>query len=84
MSFLTQISFNDLLRLREVVRKVHMTYYRDHQITPHEMDKLIEALGPEILEAELKNLVDGQAAANVNGTLLVPSDLPDKKEGEIR
>jgi len=85
MSFLTQISFRDLQRLREVVRKVHMSNFKDDHITVVEMDKIIEALGPEILEAELKNMVDRQGLSDTqNGSWLLPNDLADKKEGEIR
>lgn len=76
MSFLTSISFQDLSRLREVVRRVHMTHYPDRHLNHIEMDRLIEALGPEILEAEIRSLVDGE--------VLIPSDMRDKVEGEVR
>ena len=85
MTFLTSISFKDLERLREVVRKVHMAHYADRHITTREMDMIIETMGPDLLEQQLKSLVDQQGTADTqHGAWLVPEDLPDKKEGEVR
>tara|TARA_R110000822_G_scaffold113041_5_gene244127 strand:+ start:155 stop:316 length:162 start_codon:yes stop_codon:yes gene_type:complete len=53
-----------------------MTHYPDRHLNHIEMDRLIEALGPEILEAEIRSLVDGE--------VLIPSDMRDKVEGEVR
>jgi len=60
MSFITTLSFRDLERLRKVVRKVHMAHYREDQVSDYECDRIIDALGPQVLEWDLKRLVDGK------------------------
>ncbi len=70
-TFLTTLSFQDLQRLRAVVRQVHMRYYKRRHVTDRECDKLIEAWGPKALEADLRRLVDGERA--------IPLDRPDKQ-----
>ena len=60
MSFITTLSFKDLQRLREVVRKVHMAHYREDHVSDYECDRIIDALGPGVLEWDLKRLVDGK------------------------
>lgn len=71
MSFLTTLSFQDLQRLRSVVRQVHMSNYRERHITDRECDKMIEAWGPRALEIDLRRLVDGER--------MIPLDRPDKQ-----
>jgi len=58
MSFVADLNFQDLQRLRAVVKKVHLKNYPTHMITDYEADKLIEALGPEVREAMIKAAVD--------------------------
>ena len=82
MSFLTSLSFSDLERLREVVRKVHMANWPVHQISNRECDKMIDALGPAIFQQEIERMVDHQKDFGVNGVPLVPSDRPDETEAE--
>ncbi len=60
MSFITTLSFRDLERLRKVVRKVHMAHYREDHVSDYECDRIIDALGPQVLEWDLKRLVDGK------------------------
>tara|TARA_R110000823_G_scaffold99584_1_gene214930 strand:+ start:9932 stop:10081 length:150 start_codon:yes stop_codon:yes gene_type:complete len=49
------------------------------------MDMIIETMGPDLMEQQLKSLVDQQGTADTqHGAWLVPEDLPDKKEGEVR
>lgn len=57
-TFLTTLSPNDLNRLRKVVKRIHMAHYPKQHFTDWEADKIIEALGPEILEAQLKESID--------------------------
>ena len=58
MSFLTDISYEDLLLLRKVVRKVWMAYHPPHLQTDKEADKLIESFGPVVQQRIIKRTVD--------------------------
>jgi len=60
MSFLTNLSYDDLSRLREVAKKVFLQYNPPEFYTDREADKIIEAMGPEIMERRLKELIDSQ------------------------
>jgi len=60
MSFLTNLSYDDLSRLREVAKKVFLQYNPSEFYTDREADKIIEAMGPEIMERRLKELIDSQ------------------------
>jgi len=56
-SFLASLKWNDLQRLRRVIRKVHKA--KTHrEIDDKEADRLIEALGPKVVEDRLKMIVD--------------------------
>ncbi len=57
-NWLGSLSFDDLQRLRKVVRLVHMKNYPKRQITNREMDRIIEAIGPRVAEQQLKALID--------------------------
>ena len=83
MSFISSLSWQDLQRLREVVRKVHMANFPEHHIHPYEMDRIIEAVGPVALEQELCALIEGEKSSGVDGAVLVPADRPDMTEEEI-
>lgn len=80
MSFLTTLSFGDLQRLREVVRKVYMSNYESRHVTDVECDKMIDALGQKVLEKEVKRLVDRKRDAGIEGGFLLPDDIPDITE----
>ncbi len=58
MSFISTISSQDLTLLRGIVRKVHLAYVPKEAATDKECDKLIESLGPEIVERMIKFGVD--------------------------
>lgn len=58
-SFLSSLSFHDLQRLRAVVKRVHMRYHPPELYTDREADRIIEALGPQIMEQQVKHAVDG-------------------------
>ena len=60
MSFFTEISLEDLNRLRNVVKTVHMKHYAERHITNYEIDKLIESIGPETAQKMLKVAVDSK------------------------
>jgi hypothetical protein len=55
---LSELSFPDLQRLREVVRRVHLRHYPIEQCTERECDRIIESLLPSTAERLLKKLVD--------------------------
>jgi uncharacterized protein YnzC (UPF0291/DUF896 family) len=82
VSFLTTLSFEDLQRLRECVRKVYMSNYERRHISDFECDKMIDALGQKVLEKEVKRLVDRKGAAGIDGGFLLPDDVPDITEAE--
>jgi hypothetical protein len=63
-SFIAGLSFADLVRLRQIVRKTHMKHYPTSKLTDHEADRIIESLGPRTNEALLKNFVDAQIVAS--------------------
>jgi hypothetical protein len=58
MSFLAELSFKDLQRLRAVVKKEWIRYYPAELYTDREADRLIDAMGPEIAEQQIKRSVD--------------------------
>ena len=58
--FLAGLSRKDLLRLRQVVRVVHFGRFPRSVITDRECDRLIDALGPRVLEHQLKWLIDAR------------------------
>jgi hypothetical protein len=55
---LAELSSQDLQRLREIVRKVHMRYHPTELQTEREADMIIETLLPETAEKLLKRSVD--------------------------
>jgi len=61
MSFLNQLAPEDLRRLREVVKRVHLKHYPKSMVNDYEADKLIEAFGPEVAAQLVKAAVDAKA-----------------------
>jgi|TARA_R110000824_G_scaffold30184_5_gene99634 hypothetical protein len=51
--FLASLSWDSLQKLRRIVKQVHMRHYPTHMSTDYEADKVIEALGPEIMQREV-------------------------------
>jgi hypothetical protein len=64
---LSELSHNDLVRLRRVVRRLHLRYYPEEYVTDHECDRLIETFVPATVERLIKKLVDGKV---VDGNLI--------------
>lgn len=58
MSFISTIGPQDLNLLRGIVRNVHLAYVPKEHATNKECDKLIESLGPEIVEKMIRFGVD--------------------------
>ena len=58
MSFTSTISYQDRMRLRHIVRKVHLSHYPADKLTDVEVDKLIDAWGAETAGNIIKNAVD--------------------------
>jgi hypothetical protein len=46
-TYTSQLSWPDRLKLRAIVRKVHMQHYPTEHCTDKEADRIIEAMGPE-------------------------------------
>jgi hypothetical protein len=58
VSFISTITTQDLTLLRGIVRKVHLRHVPKQHATDKECDKLIESLGPEIVERMIRFGVD--------------------------
>ncbi len=56
--WISQLKYEDLRRLRIVVKKVHMRHYPNEYATVNEIDKLSEAIGPEVAMKQLKEGID--------------------------
>lgn len=57
--FLSELSFNDLQRLRAAVKRVYMQRgYPVELYTDREADRIIESIGPQTAERLIKALVD--------------------------
>ena len=70
MSFIASLSYEQLQRLRAIVRKVHMAHMPDRQATLEEIDKLIVSVGEEtarkMLEASIRMKAEGQEVTSFN------------------
>jgi len=60
MSFLTQLNPDELRALREVAKRVFLQYNPPEFFTDREADKIIEAMGPEVMEKRLRSLIDSK------------------------
>lgn len=58
MSFVHDLSAEDLRKLREIVKRTHLRFYPTDRINDYEADKLIDALGPEVAGKMVKEAVD--------------------------
>ena len=58
MSFLTNLSPDELRALREVAKRVFIQYNPPEFYNDREADKIIEAMGPEVMEKRLRHLID--------------------------
>ena len=59
-SFCSELRYEDLQRLRAVVRKFFETKTKRHKISDIELDKWIEAKGPVVREKLIKHAVDNR------------------------
>lgn len=57
-SFIATLKTNELAMLRGIVKRVHLAHVPDSFATDKECDKLIESLGPEIVERMIRFGVD--------------------------
>lgn len=57
-SFIQDLSFTDLKRLRLIVKRVYMRYHPNELCTDAEADRIIEAMGPRVHEKMLKRAID--------------------------
>lgn len=58
MSFTNQLSVLDLSRLRKIVANVQLKHYPSGYLTPYEIDKFIDAMGPEVAGNLIKKYTD--------------------------
>jgi hypothetical protein len=56
--FLSELSFQDLGRLRAAVKRVYMKHYPAEFFTDREADRMIEALAPDVVERLIRAKVD--------------------------
>lgn len=54
MSFSVLLKHEDRERLRKITRNVHLKFYPTDYLTDLECDKFIDAMGPEVVEQQLK------------------------------
>ena len=59
-SFLTELSYNDLRRLRSVAKRTKMNKYRAEFVTDREADRIIEAVGFQVQESLIRAAVDAK------------------------
>lgn len=57
---LATLSWQDLTRLRNAVRRVHMRHYPTTHCSTREADRIIETIGAATAERLIKRLVDGE------------------------
>jgi len=57
-SFSSVLSLEHRNLLRQIVRKVHLAHYPAEKLTNVEVDKLIDAWGPEVAGRMVKRAVD--------------------------
>jgi hypothetical protein len=50
------IKHADLLKLRQIVRRVHLRHLPKDHLTDHECDRLIDSFSEEVVEANLRAL----------------------------
>ena len=60
MSYLETISLHDRKRLRDIVKKIHLSKYPTEFINNYEADKLSESFAPKVVEKMLKQFVDSR------------------------
>ena len=58
-NFVGELSVQDLRRLRQIVRKVHMRYHPAELVRDYEADRIIESFGPEVAASLIRTGVDG-------------------------
>jgi hypothetical protein len=58
MAFTGELTIADRVRLRAIVRKVHLSHYPQHMLDNYECDKLIDAWGPEVAGNIVKQALD--------------------------
>lgn len=58
-NFVGELSVQDLRRLRQIVRKVHMRYHPTELVSDYEADRIIESFGPEVAASLIRTGVDG-------------------------
>ena len=56
--FIANLTYDSLQRLRELVKKTHMKHYPARHMNNEQADMIIEAMGPEILERQMKQATD--------------------------
>ena len=56
--WLGSLSYEDLRRLRVVVKRVHMSNYPTELMTDREADRIIESFGPDVAMKRLKAGID--------------------------
>ena len=54
MSFISTLSLAELEVLRQIVRKVHLTYVPQDFATDRECDKMIDGMAPETVDRMLR------------------------------
>jgi hypothetical protein len=59
---LASLRYEDLMRLRAVVRRVHMKHYPLDHLTLENCDRIIETIGEQTAQRLIRKLIDGELA----------------------
>lgn len=57
--FSTTLKYSDRLKLRAIVKKVHLRHYPSDMITDYEADKLIDAIAPATAAYLIRRHLEG-------------------------
>ena len=57
--FSTTLSYSDRLKLRSIVKRVHLAHFPSEWITDYEADKLIDVIAPETAAYLIRRTLEG-------------------------
>ena len=57
--FSTTLSYSDRIKLRSIVRKVHLAHLPGHLISDYECDRVIDVIAPETVAYLIRRTLEG-------------------------
>lgn len=64
---LSRLSFDELQKLRQAVKRVYMLHYPPEFFTDREADRMIEALAPSVAQRMIEAVVDRKLGRRTGG-----------------